>query len=143
MFVMHRSVNVTAAIFTAYLKCPTKGYLIAHGEDPPDAFIAVTRGCMSAAYKARAGQSPQAGLPGVAPIHFSRLADDTAHEATTLFVDCETTSYVCNPPASAQLDGGVKRPKRGRGHVPILLLRLGQNRSARRSPGLLRRHGNR
>ena len=103
MVVMHRSVDITAGVFAAYLRCPTKGYLIAHGEDPPDAFIAVTRGCMSAAYKARAGQSPQAGLPGVAPIHFSRLADDTAHEATTLFVDCETTSYVCNQPAAARL----------------------------------------
>ena len=120
MVVMHRSVNVTAAIFTAYLKCPTKGYLIAHGEDPPDAFIAVRRGCMSAAYKARAGQRLQAGLAGIAPIHFSRLTDDTAHDATTLFVDCETTSYVCNEPAAARLDGRVKRSMRGRGYVPVL-----------------------
>ena len=62
MVMMHRSVDITAGVFAAYLKCPTKAYLIAHGEDPPDTFVAVTRGCMSAAYKARAGQSFRAGL---------------------------------------------------------------------------------
>ena len=86
-------------------------YLTAHGEDPPDAFLAVTGGCMSAEYKARAGQSLRAGLTGVVPIHFSRLADDTARDATTLFVDCETASHVCNQPASAWVDARV-RPAR-------------------------------
>ena len=119
MVVMHRSVEITAAVFAAYLKCPTMAYLTAHGEDPPDTFLAVTRGCISAAYKARAGQSLRASLIGVAPIHFSRLADDTARDATTLFVDCETASYVCNQPASAWVDVRVKRSKPGRDYVPI------------------------
>ena len=118
--VMHGSVHITAAVFAAYLKCPTKAYLIAHGEDPPNALVAVTRGCMSAAYKARAGQSLRAGVVGVVPIHFSRLADNTACNATTLFVDCETASYVCNQPASAWVDGRVKRSRPGRDYVPVL-----------------------
>jgi predicted RecB family nuclease len=112
---MHGSVEITAAVFAAYLNCPTKAYLIAHGEDPPDAFVAVTRGRVSAAYKARAGQ----GLTVVVPIHFSRLSDDTVRDATTVFVDCETASYVCNDPASAWVDGRVKRSEPGRDFVSI------------------------
>jgi hypothetical protein len=118
MVVMHRSVDITAGVFAAYLKCTTKAYLIAQNEDQPEAFVALTRRCMSAAYKAQAGQSLQAGLTG--PIHFSRLMDDTARDATTLFVDCETASYVYNQPAPAWVDGRVKRPKPGHDCVPIL-----------------------
>jgi hypothetical protein len=32
---MDTSANITAAVFAAYLKCPTKAYLAAHGENPP------------------------------------------------------------------------------------------------------------
>jgi hypothetical protein len=48
--------EITAAIFAAFLKCPTKAYLIAHGETAADAFIADMRRCIGAAYKSKAGQ---------------------------------------------------------------------------------------
>jgi hypothetical protein len=41
---MDTSANITAAVFAAYLKCPTKAYLTAHGENPADTFVADTRG---------------------------------------------------------------------------------------------------
>jgi hypothetical protein len=53
---MRTNANITAAVFAAYLKCPTKAYLTAHGEIPPDTFIANTCGRISAAYKASASQ---------------------------------------------------------------------------------------
>src|SRR6516225_5638024 len=31
--------NITAAVFTAYLQCPTKGLFIARGENPPQTFF--------------------------------------------------------------------------------------------------------
>jgi len=34
------SIDITPAIFAAHLKCPTKAYLIAHGETPADTFVA-------------------------------------------------------------------------------------------------------
>jgi hypothetical protein len=68
---MDTSANITAAVFAAYLKCPTKAYLTAHGEKPPDTFFADTRGRISAAYKGEA-----MGLTGVVPIDFLRLAGD-------------------------------------------------------------------
>ena len=51
---MGTSANITAAVFAAYLKCPTKAYLTARGEKPPNTFVSDTRGRISAAYKARA-----------------------------------------------------------------------------------------
>src|SRR5271169_6348535 len=93
---MDASVNITAAVFAAYLKCPTKAYLTAHGEKPPDTFVADTCGSISAAYKAKVIE-----LTGVAPIDFSQLANEPAIAAGTLFVDCETASYAFDRLASA------------------------------------------
>jgi hypothetical protein len=44
---MDSSTKITAAVFAAYLKCPTKAYLTARGENPPDTFLADTRGRIS------------------------------------------------------------------------------------------------
>jgi hypothetical protein len=44
---MGTSANITAAVFAAYLKCPTKAYLTAHRENPPDTFVSDTCGRIS------------------------------------------------------------------------------------------------
>ena len=85
---MGKSANITAAVFAAYLECPTKAYLAAHGENTPDTFFADTRGRISAAYRAMAIQNLRMGSPGVAPIDFLRLIDDPIRNGSTLFVDC-------------------------------------------------------
>jgi hypothetical protein len=82
---MGMSAKITAAVFAAYLKCPTKGYLSVHGEKPPDTFVADTRGLISAAYRARAVQELGPGLPAVVSIEFLRAAGDPAREAGTTF----------------------------------------------------------
>jgi hypothetical protein len=46
---MDATISITAAVFAAYLNCPTKAYLTAHREKPPDTFIADTRERISAA----------------------------------------------------------------------------------------------
>ena len=56
---MDTSKNTTAPIFAAYLKCPTKAYLTAHGETTPDTFVADTRGRISDAYRARRAKIPE------------------------------------------------------------------------------------
>jgi hypothetical protein len=65
---METSANITAEIFSAYLKCPTKAYLAAHGEKPPDPAFAEMRKRISAAYKAIAIQCPRTGSAGIVPI---------------------------------------------------------------------------
>ena len=90
---MDASVNITAAVFAAYLKCPTKAYLTAHGENPPDTFVADTRERVSAAYKVKASGGVGAGFVS---IDFLRPGGDRAREVATLFVDCETASFTCD-----------------------------------------------
>lgn len=117
---MDPSANITAAVFAAYLKCPTKAYLTAHGENSPGTFVAHTRGRISAAYKARASQSLRTGLTDSVAIDFLRLARDPFRDAGTLFVDCETASYAWGQPASARI-GRLARRSEGRcDFVPIL-----------------------
>jgi hypothetical protein len=72
---MGASVNITAAVFAAYLNCPTKAFLTAHDEKhriPSSA----THGRISAAHKARV-----IGLTDPVPIDFLRLANDPAVDA--------------------------------------------------------------
>ena len=95
---MDTSANITAAVFAAYLKCPTKAYLTAHGETPPDTFVGDTRGRISVAYKARVSQNPRTGLTGVVPIDFLRSATAPIEDAATVFVDCDTVSYARDQP---------------------------------------------
>jgi predicted RecB family nuclease len=111
---MDASANITAAVFAAYLKCPTKAYLMAHGEKPPDTFVADTCGSISAAYKAKVIE-----LTGVVPIDFSQLANEPAIAGGTLFVDCETASYAFDRPASAKTGRLTRRSERRSDLVPI------------------------
>jgi hypothetical protein len=117
---MDTSTNITAAVFAAYLKCPTKAYLTAHGEKPPDTFVADTRGRISAAYKAGASQGSVTALTGVVSIDVLRLPGEPDREAATLFVDCETVSYACDRPASARIAHLARRSQRRCNFVPIL-----------------------
>src|SRR5438034_2453954 len=83
---METGATITAAVFAAYLKCPTKAYLTAHGEKPPDATFAEMRERIPAAYKALASQRLPTASTG--PIDFARLADGVIGDAGTAFVDC-------------------------------------------------------
>src|SRR6266404_4786351 len=117
---MNTSANITAAVFAAYLKCPTKAYFTAHGDKPPNTFVADTRGRISAAYKARTSRDLGTGLTADVPIDFLRLAGDPVREAATLFVDCETASYAYDQPASARVSRAARRAERRCDFVPIL-----------------------
>src|SRR4051812_24828633 len=116
---METSANITAAVFAAHLKCPTKAYLMAHDEKPPDNFVTYTCGRLSAAYKSRARHSLGTRLTGVL-IDFLQLTSDPARETATLFVDCETASYTCARPMLATVDRRAKRSERRCDVIPIL-----------------------
>ncbi len=120
MVAMDMNPDITAAVFAAYLRCSTKSYLTAHGEKPPDTFVAETRGRISLAYKTRANQRFRTGLTGVVPIDFVRLANKPDREATTLFVDCETAFYACDQTTSAGGGLQINRSELRPAFVPIL-----------------------
>src|SRR6267154_5032116 len=114
------SANITAAIFGAYLKCPTKSYLTAHGEKAPDSFVDEMRGSISVAYKTTATQSVRRGLTGIVPIDFVRLPAKAVSDVSTLFIDCESAVYACDQHTSAGV--GLRRNRSDlRGdYVPVL-----------------------
>jgi hypothetical protein len=109
--------TITAAVFAAYLKCPTKAYLTAHGEKPPDATFAEMCNRVSAAYKALARQRPLTA--STVPIDFSRLAHGVMGDVGTVFVDCETALYAIDGTACASLDHRASRAGSDRPY-PIL-----------------------
>ncbi len=117
---MDPSATITAPIFAAYLKCPTKAYLIAHGEQSPETFFTDMRGRISAAYKTKAFRSAQMGPTGVVPFDFLQAGGDPVSDVAPLFVDCETAWYVCNHPASARLGQRVKKSEAGDHYIPTL-----------------------
>jgi predicted RecB family nuclease len=112
---MDASVNITAVVFAAYLKCPTKAYLIAHHEKPPDTFVADTLRRISAAYKAKV-----IGSSVTLPIDFSQLPAGPAIEATDSFIDCETTSYAPGQPGLVKARRLTRTSTHRRDLVPIL-----------------------
>ncbi len=54
MAAMPKTVEITAEAFAAYLKCPTKGYLVARGETGMDTFGTEIRARLTEAHKAKA-----------------------------------------------------------------------------------------
>jgi hypothetical protein len=90
------SANITAEIFGAYLKCPTKSYLTAHGEKSPDSLVDEMRRRISAAYKTTANQRVRTGLTGIVPIDLVRVPAKAVSDASTLYIDCESAVYACD-----------------------------------------------
>ena len=117
---MDASIDITASVFDAYLKCPTKAYLAAHEENSPDTFFADTRSRISAAFKARASQNLQTALTGAVQIDFSQLASLHALGAATVCVDCGTASYACEQPASARCGRRAKRAELSHDYLPVV-----------------------
>jgi predicted RecB family nuclease len=117
---MHTSVDITASIFDAYLRCPTKAYLAAHEEDSPDTFFTDVRGRISAAYKASASQTLRTESTGAMQIDFSRLAGLPARCPATVYVDCGTASYSCEQPAPARDGRRAKRTGLSHDYLPVV-----------------------
>jgi predicted RecB family nuclease len=117
---MDTSVDVTASVFDAYLKCPTKAYLTARKENSPDTFFADVRGRISAAYKAMARQNLRTGSTSAVQIDFAQLASLPALCGATVYVDSGTASYACEPPASARGGRRAKGAELTRDYLPVV-----------------------
>jgi predicted RecB family nuclease len=102
---------VTAAVFAAHLKCPTKAFLLARGEKPADTFFADMGENISMAYKAKFKDMS---------VKFCGLtAHSHAHtRPTDNFVDTETALYSTSVSAAFQDDRGITPPAND--YVPVL-----------------------
>ena len=112
--------TTTAAVFAAYLKCPTKAYLLARGEKSQDTVFSDTLERISDAFKARASYNLRAGSNGGTPIDFSQLGCGLARGAGIFYVDCQTASYDCDQQVSLRAGRRVKSSSPNCQYVPIL-----------------------
>src|SRR4051794_28570526 len=119
---MSANSTISATVFAAYLRCPTKAYLLARGERP-GSFFTDTLGRISNAYKAAACERLGAGVAGVTSI--SRLplptAPAPAPARAVAFVDCETASYALDIPTRARSDCRTRRDDPSPDYVPVLV----------------------
>jgi hypothetical protein len=85
--------QITAAGFSAFVKCPTKAYLLAISETAPESYFAALHSRISSTYKAMAAPHLFAGAAGGELCSFEQLRNDQNGEIIVRHVDCETAVY--------------------------------------------------
>ena len=85
--------SITAAVFIAFLKCPTKAHLLAIGEPAPTTFFTDIEERISSMYKSAVMRRLRVGTDVAEPLDFGELWSSRDHEAIAHPVDCETTVY--------------------------------------------------
>jgi predicted RecB family nuclease len=99
---MNASKPITAAIFSAFLKCPTKAHLMSIGEPAPSTHLADIEARTSSMYKAAAKPRSPIGAEVAQLLDFNELWRSREHDAITHHVDCDTAVYdfalpLCRP----------------------------------------------
>ena len=84
---------ITAEVFSAFLKCPTKAHLLAIGEPVPDTYFADIEAGISSMYKAGAKRRLSVGAELAEPLDFGELWRSPDCATVTHEVDCETAVY--------------------------------------------------
>src|SRR5260370_34897377 len=84
---------ITAGVFSAFLKCPTKAHLLAIGEPAPDAFFANIEARISSMYKAEATRRPPIGAEVAELLDFGQLSRSLDYETIKQHVHSETAVY--------------------------------------------------
>jgi predicted RecB family nuclease len=95
---MDANTLITAALFSAFLKCPTKAHLIAIGEPAPGAHFADIETHISSMYKAAAKRRSPIGAEVAELLDFKELWRNLDHDAISHHVDCDTAVYDFTPP---------------------------------------------
>lgn len=104
---------ITAAVFSAFIKCRTKAYLLAIGERAPGAYFADIEARIASLYKAAAKRRPRVGVEVAKPINFGELWRSPDYPTVTREVDCETAVYDLTLPQR-------KPRRRQRSFIPVL-----------------------
>ena len=118
---MNTSDSITAAVFTAFLKCPTKAYLLVIGESAPATFFTDIGARISSMYKSVASRRMRVGADAVEPLDFGALWRSRGHdEAIAHPVDCETAVYNFVVPSDEPADGQSEESAISRAFVPVL-----------------------
>jgi hypothetical protein len=84
---------ITAAVFSAFIKCPTKAYLLAIGEHAPCTYFADIEARIASLYKAATKRRPRVGTEVAEPINFGELWHSLNDPTITHEIDCEIAVY--------------------------------------------------
>ena len=117
---MNASNPITAAAFSAFIKCPTKAHLLVVGEPPPGIFFASIETHISSLYKAAAKRRPRIAAGEAELLDFEQLWRSRDYVTISHDVDCETAIYdfaLPHRPGGRQ----PRKPKPSDAFVPVLL----------------------
>ncbi len=117
--IMKTNNSITAAVFSAFLKCPTKAHLLAIGEPAPCTYFADIDARISSMYKAVARRRLGVETELAEPLDFGQLWCSPDCATITHDVDCETAVYDFTlPPGGRQ----SQEPSPSCAFVPVLFL---------------------
>jgi predicted RecB family nuclease len=90
---------LTAAIFSAFLKCPTKAHLLMSGASNPETSFADIEARISSMYKATAQRHLGIEAEFAQILDFGQLDHSLNHAGVPRYVDCKTATYdLAQPP---------------------------------------------
>ena len=119
---MNASNQISAAVFSAFVKCPTKVHLLAIGEPAPGAFFVDIEARISSMYKPVARRQLHTGAKVAELLEFGRLWCSLDDETILHYVDCDTVVYDFALP---QHGHGGRQPQKSSpsaNFVPVLFL---------------------
>ena len=104
---------ITAEVFSAFIKCPTKAYLLAIGEHAPGTYFADIEARIASLYKAAAKRRCRIRAEVAEPVNFGELWRSSDYPTAAHEVDCETVTY--------DLTLQQRKPRgRQRSFIPVL-----------------------
>jgi hypothetical protein len=87
---MNTNNSITAAVFCASLKCPTKAHFLAIDEPAPATFFSDIEARISLMYKSAVTRTLPVGAGVAKPLDFGELLSNRNNEALAHPVDCKT-----------------------------------------------------
>ena len=117
---MSANSTITATVFAAYLRCPTKAYLLARGDRPPHTFFIDMLDRISTAYRTAARERLGASVADFQSVGGLTAAAEPTSDRAAVFVDCETTSYALDIATRTRLDCKTRSDERSPDYVPVL-----------------------
>ncbi|MGP1678422.1 MAG: IS66 family transposase [Burkholderiales bacterium] len=111
--------TVTASIFSAFLKCPTKARFLAIAELPPEPYFSDVEGEISSLYKSRA--KPRLSKKGHAgkAVTFQQIINGRDLGPMPHWVDCDTTFYNLALPQHGSADHRARKSSSCGEVVPV------------------------
>src|SRR5262249_52841857 len=115
--------SITAAVFAAFLRCPTKAYLLAIGEPTPQTFFADIEARISSTYSTVTKHQLRVEYNVSQPLDFNQIWRGVIDsKAMRHYVNCDTAVYDLKPARDRLTDHQLQRSTSARTLVPVLFL---------------------